>query len=68
MVETSQSKLRQIYTVENAIAVNDVRSTAIDINENVVVLGNSKGYITAYEQIWDNKKMTVRNLFANMLL
>jgi len=26
----------------------------MDINDNVLVIGNSKGYLTAYEQTWEN--------------
>lgn len=59
MVETSANKMRTIYKVERAIGVNETRSTSIDINDNVVVLGNSKGYIAAYEQTWEKKQMTV---------
>ena len=58
MVESSDKK-RTIYKVDKAIGVNDVKSTSIDINDNVVVLGNSKGYIAAYEQTWEKKQMTV---------
>ena len=52
MVESSipSNKLRQIYNFERVIEVDSVRSTTIDIYDNVVVLGNSKGYIAPYEQ------------------
>lgn len=51
--------MRQIYIVDKAIEIDSVRCTAMDINDNVVVVGNSKGYITAYEQTWENKTMRV---------
>lgn len=41
------------------IEVKDTRATAMDINDNVLVIGNSKGYITAYEQTWEKKTMNV---------
>lgn len=70
MVEALQSagKLRQVYNVERAVEVTDVRSTAIDIHDYVVVLGNSKGYITGYEQTWEKKSTRVSpDTFANQL-
>jgi len=51
--------LRQVYNVDRVIEVKDTRATAMDINENVLVVGNSKGYITAYEQMWDKKNFSV---------
>lgn len=49
MVEANQSgKMRQIYTVDKAVDIENVRCTAIDV-DNVLVVGNSKGYITGYE-------------------
>ena len=66
MVEALQSagKMRQVYNVEKAIEVENVRSTAIDIHDYVVVLGNSKGYITGYEQTWEKKTMRVSSFFT----
>jgi hypothetical protein len=66
MVEATLSgKMRQIYIVEKTIEIDSVRCTAMDINDNVVVVGNSKGYIRAYEQTWENKTMRVSILEAN---
>lgn len=45
--------------MDRVIEVKDTRATAMDINENVLVVGNSKGYITAYEQMWDKKNFSV---------
>ena len=49
MVEAASGKQRVIYNFDKVIDVENVKSTTIDIYDNVVVLGNSKGYVAPYE-------------------
>lgn len=52
---TNTDKTRTVYNFSTAIVVNEHRITSLDAFDNVVVLGNQKGYVTPYEQRFDPK-------------
>lgn len=42
--------MRAFYELNNAFEVKDNRICAIDTSDNVVVLGDQKGYVFAYDE------------------
>ena len=45
-----------VYTVKRVIEVDDVRTTALDAHDPIVVLGNNKGYVAPWIKDNSNKK------------
>jgi len=48
-MESSQAKERNVYYFNQALEIKEYRATAIDVFENVMVIGNEKGYVYPYE-------------------
>lgn len=44
------SNVRSVYKWTNAFDVKEMRITSIDSNDNVIILGDRKGYVLAYEE------------------
>ena len=44
------SNVRSVYKWTSAFDVKDMRIASIDTNDNVVILGDKKGYVIAYEE------------------
>ena len=44
------TNVRSVYKWANAFDVKDMRIASIDSNDNVIILGDKKGYVLAYEE------------------
>ena len=44
------SNVRSVYKCTNAFDVRDMRIASIDTNDNVIILGDKKGYVLVYEE------------------
>jgi len=44
------SNVRSVYKHTNAFDVKDMRIASIDTNDNVIILGDKKGYVLVYEE------------------
>ena len=58
-----QDHTRLVYSWKRIIDVDDVRTTALDAHDPIVVLGNAKGYVAP----WMKMKSGQNNVSCNSL-